>query len=172
MMARLQQYLSARAENVAAALLALLFLSFMLQIVSRYVVNHPIGWTLEACLIAWLWIVFWCSAFLLKDEDHVRFDMVYLAVGPRTRRVFAGIVAVVLIAAFAISLPATIDYIHFMKIQKSATLKIRLDLIFMVYAFFAVAVIGHYAQRLLLIVLGKPFDETEGDREAGHIPYE
>ncbi len=33
--------------------------TFILQIVTRYVINHPLGWTLEACLTLWLWLVFW-----------------------------------------------------------------------------------------------------------------
>ena len=50
------RWLHARAENVAVGLLAVMFLSFMLQIVSRYVFKSPIGWTLELCLTMWLWL--------------------------------------------------------------------------------------------------------------------
>ena len=140
-------WLHRRTENVAAALLAVMFLSFLLQIVSRYVFNHPLGWTLEVCLTMWLWIVFWGSAFNLRDVDHIRFDMLYLECGKRTRRVMALVSAVAIVAGIAAALPATLDYITFYKIKKSATLRVRLDVVFSIYAIFAVAIIVRYALR-------------------------
>lgn len=161
-MRRVARFLEARAENVAVALLTVMFLSFMLQIVSRYVFQSPIGWTLEVCLTTWLWLVFWASAFCLRDRDHVRFDMVYIAGGPAVRRVFALVSAVAIIAGLAAALPATIDYITFYKIKKSATLRIRLDVVFSIYAIFAVAVIARYALRIWQVARG---GEIDGDEE-------
>jgi len=46
-----------RAEEVAALLLGLIFVAFLLQIAFRYVLNFPIGWTPEVSVIAWLWLV-------------------------------------------------------------------------------------------------------------------
>lgn len=141
------KWLQARAENVAAGLLAVMFLSFMLQIVARYVFKHPLGWTIELCLTMWLWLVFWTSAFCLRDVDHIRFDMLYLECSTKVRRIFALVTAVALVAGFVAALPATLDYITFYKIKKSATLRIRLDVVFSVYAIFAVAIIARYALR-------------------------
>ena len=50
-------WLKARAEDVSAALIAAMFLTFMLQIVSRYIFNRPIEWTQEVTLTTWLWAV-------------------------------------------------------------------------------------------------------------------
>lgn len=161
-MRRVARFLQARAENVAVALLTVMFLSFMLQIVSRYVFQSPIGWTLEVCLTTWLWLVFWASAFCLRDRDHVRFDMFYIAGSPAVRRVFAIVSAVAIIAGIAAALPATIDYITFYKIKKSATLRIRLDVVFSVYAVFAVAIIARYTLRIWQIARG---DDIDGDAE-------
>ena len=49
----------------------------LLQVFTRYVVNRPFGWTSEACVIFYVWIVFWTRAFLLRERDHVTFTMVY-----------------------------------------------------------------------------------------------
>ena len=43
------------------------------------------------------------------------------------------------------SLPATVKYVAFMKVESSSYLKIRLDILYSVYVFFAVAVIVRYA---------------------------
>lgn len=157
------RWLRARAENVAAGLLALMFLSFVLQIVSRYVINAPLGWTLEACLTLWLWLVFWTAAFVLDDRDHVRFDLLQAAGSLRLRRILALVSAVAIVAGLAAALPATIDYITFYKIKRSATLRIRLDVVFSIYGIFAVAVIVAYALRAWRIVRGRDIDARPGE---------
>lgn len=156
-------WLQGRADNVAVALLAAMFVAFILQIFTRYVINYPLGWTLEVCLTTWLWLVFWSSAFVLTERDHVTFDLFYLTAGERTRRVFAIVSAAAILAGFLAALPATLDYITFYKIKKSATLRIRLDIVFSVYALFAFAVIVRSAFRLWFLARGgapEPRDEA------------
>jgi hypothetical protein len=48
------------------------------------------------------------------------------------------------VALYAVSLPATIDYVRFMKVERTAYLKIRFDLLFSIYVLFVVAVIARY----------------------------
>jgi TRAP-type C4-dicarboxylate transport system permease small subunit len=138
-------WLRRRAENVAVGMLAALFLTFLLQIFTRYVLNQPLGWTVEACLTLWLWVVFWSSAFVLEEREHVRFDMLREAAGPRARRAFALVSAVAIAGGLLAALPATVDWITFYKIKKSATLRIRLDVVFSIYGVFAAAVAARYA---------------------------
>ena len=160
-MLALFRWLHRRTENVAAALLAVMFLTFLLQIVSRYVFNNPLTWTLELCLTLWLWLVFWGAAFNLRDIDHIRFDMLYMECGKRTRRVFALVSAVAIMAGLLAALPATIDYITFYKIKKSATLRIRLDVVFSIYGIFVVAIVTRYAMRAWHLTRGGDPDNEE-----------
>ncbi|AEH87219.1 TRAP transporter small permease [Mesorhizobium opportunistum] len=157
------RWLQARADNVAVALLTAMFVAFILQIVTRYVINEPLGWTLEVCLTTWLWLVFWSSAFVLTERDHVTFDLFYLIASRRVQRVLALISAAAIVAGFLAALPATFDYITFYKIKKSATLRIRLDIVFSVYGLFAVAVIIRYGLRIWQLLRGaepEPHDEA------------
>lgn len=147
-------WLRRRAEDVAAGLLAVMFLTFLVQIFTRYVINYPLAWTLEVCLTAWLWLVFWGAAFILDDRDQVKFDLFYLAASRRTRRVLALVSALAIVGGFLAALPATYDYIAFYKIKKSATLRIRLDIVFSIYGVFAIAVIARYALRGWQLVRG------------------
>ena len=157
-------WLQARANDVAVGLLTVMFLTFILQIATRYVFNYPIGWTVELCLTLWLWVVFWGSAFILEEQDHVKFDILYLAGSPKVRRVFALVSAIAILAGLLAALPATIDYITFYKIKKSATLRIRLDYVFSVYGIFAVAIIVRYALRALHLARGGSLDLLEEPR--------
>ncbi len=155
------RWLRARADNVAVGLLTAMFVSFVIQIVSRYVFNHPLGWTLEACLTTWLWLVFWACAFVIDDRDHVKFDVLHLAGNPRVRRVFALVSALAILAGFVSALPATLDYITFYKIKSSATIGIRLDVVFSVYALFALATIVRYARRAWALFRGRPLESID-----------
>ena len=156
------KWLRARADDVATALLAAMFFAFLLQIVTRYVFNNPLGWTQEVCVTTWLWLVFWGSAFVLREQDQVRFDLLYNSVGLRTRRRLALVSALALAAGFGASFPATLDYITFYKIKSSPMIGIRLDVVFSVYAFFAVAVIVRSVLRVIQILRGRPLDDTTG----------
>ena len=60
---RLGTWLYARAENLLAAMLAVMFAVFILQIVFRYLLNLPIGWTHEISVVMWLWMVLFGTAF-------------------------------------------------------------------------------------------------------------
>ena len=134
-------WLHARAENLLAAMLAVMFTVFILQIVFRYILNLPIGWTHEISVIMWLWMVLFGTAFVVRDSEEIRFDILYAAVSDRTRRVLVITTAIALIFFFSISLPAVVDYISFMKVEKTAYLDIRFDWLYSIYAIFAVATI-------------------------------
>lgn len=160
-MPKLIAWLRNRADDVAVALLTAMFATFIIQILSRYLLNAPVGWSVEVCLTTWLWVVFWVGAFGLADRDHVKFDIFYLAAGQRVRRVLAIISALAIAGGLLASLPATYDYITFYKIKKSATLQIRLDYVFAIYGIFAVAVIGRYLWRIYTVLRGNSPDEVE-----------
>lgn len=129
------------AEIVAVGLLTALFAFFIVQIASRYVFNRPFGWTAEACLIAWLWLVFWGAGLIIPNREHVRFDSFTVRATPAGRRVMAIISCAFIVVTFVWSLPASIDYVQFMGIERSGTLRIPLSWIFSVFIIFAVGVI-------------------------------
>lgn len=134
-------WLQRRAENILAAMLALMFAVFILQIVFRYVLNFPIGWTHEISVMLWVWLVLFGTAFVVRDYEEIRFDLLYGTVGNRAFRVMVIVSALIVIALFSISLPAIIDYVTFMKVEKTAYLKIRFDYLYAIYPIFAVVVI-------------------------------
>ena len=140
-LAALGAWLHARAENVLAAMLGVMFSVFILQIVFRYVLNLPIGWTHEISVIMWLWMVLFGTAFVVRDSEEIRFDIIYASVSDRWRRALVVVTAIALIFFFSISLPAVVDYVTFMKVEKTAYLKIRFDWLYSIYAIFAVAAI-------------------------------
>lgn len=162
-------------EFIAAAMLAAMFMTFLIQIFSRYVLLQPFGWTLEFCLILWVWIVFFGCAFMVREKDHVTFDIFYLAAPRRVRQILALVAAAAIIIGMGWALLPTWDYINWMKIRKTTTVenpftgnKIPMRTIFSIYAIFMVALIARYAWRFVDVLRNGPPDE---DHEIpGHEP--
>ena len=148
------------ADYVAVGLLTAMFLSFLLQIFSRYVLVNPLGWTLEACLVTWLWLVFWSCAFIVRERDHVALNILYLAAPARGRRFLALLASAALVAAFLVSIPATVDFVTFMKIESTSLLRIRFDFLFTIYPIFLLAVVVQGITRIVRLLSPAWRDET------------
>jgi len=132
-----------------------MFLAFIAQIVFRYLLNLPTGWTSELTVICWLWLILWGSAFVVRERDEIRFDLVYGAVRPSVRRWMAGMGALALIVLYLWSLPAVWDYVTFMKVQRTAYLKIRYDHLYAIYIVFVIAIVGRYLWLLWAALRGR-----------------
>lgn len=151
------------AEGVLALLLATMFLAFLAQIVLRYFFNLPTGWTSEVTVVTWLWMVLWGAAFVLRDNEEIRLDLVYSA-APRPVRRFMGMaMAAALIALYGLSLPDTYKYVSFMQVERTSYLKIRVDHLYSIYVIFIVVVI----LRQLWILWRLLRDEAAVDEIAG-----
>ena len=155
-------WLRRRAENVAAAMLAVMFAAFIIQIVFRYFFNFPTGWTSELTVVLWLWMVLWGSAFVLKDREEIRFDLIYSAVPPRVRIAMALVSTLAILALYGASFPASWAYVTFMKVERSSYLKIRLDWLYSIYLVFLAAILARYLWLLWRLLRGR-------DPEAGDV---
>ena len=172
-MINLLKRLRSFANFITATMLAVLFFTFLLQIFSRYILKAPFGWTLELCLILWLWIVFFGCSFAVRDQDHVKFDIFYYATPKKVQLIFSIISAIGVIVIMGYSFLPTIDYIDWMKMRKTTTVKIfnnkiPLSYIFSVYGIFLLSVIIQYIWKLYnLMKSGLPdkdrFSELEGN---------
>src|SRR3954447_2362291 len=97
------RWLRRRAENVAVALLTVMFATFILQIFFRYVLNNPVGWSEEVIITTWLWTVLWGAAFILGESEEIRFDIIYSNTTERVRRVFTIITGIALVVLYGVS---------------------------------------------------------------------
>ena len=161
MMRAIGGWLRRRAENVAAAMLAVMFAAFVVQIAFRYFLNFPVGWTSELTVVMWLWLVLWGAAFVVKEREEIRFDLLSGAVGRRARIAMGLVAALALVVLYAASLPATYEYVTFMKVEKSSYLKIRLDWLYSIYLTFVVAVLVRYLWILSHLLRGEEPEEAD-----------
>lgn len=155
------------AELVAAIMFMIMFAAFLLQVFTRYILNDPVAWTQEFVLIAYIWIVFWCAAFLLREREHITFDMFFLALPLPGRRVLAIVLTALTGVAFVAALPATVDYVTFMKIEKSPVIGLRFDVLYSIFVVFVIAVAVGAVVRVWRLLSRSWQDElgTNGDFE-------
>ena len=133
------------ADAVPAILLAAMFACFIIQVFMRYVMDSPVGWTVEVCVIAWLWILLWGQSVSAEERDEIRFDILYGSVRPVVRRWFRMMFSVVLVGIYAWSLPALWDFVTFMKIQETSYLDIPFSWVYSVALIFSVVTILRYS---------------------------
>ncbi len=158
-----------RAENVLAAMLTVMFFAFLLQIFFRYVMNWPTGWTNELSAILWIWIVLWGAAFVLTEQEEMRFDLVYASTPPRVRSAMFLVFASALIVLYGMSLPAVVDYVTFMKVEKTAYMRLRFDWVFSIYIIFVVAVIVRYLWLCWQVLRGTAPDEFDPSKAGSGV---
>ncbi len=163
-MQKIGAWLQRRAENVAAGLLAVMFIAFIVQIVFRYFLNFPIGWTSELSVITWLWLVLWGAAFVVKESEEIRIDLIHGAVGPRARRAMGIVTGLSVVVLYAASLPASYKYVSFMKVEKTSYLKIPFDWLFSIYLLFLVAVIVRYLWILSQLLRGRDTETSDSGK--------
>jgi len=136
------------AEGMAAFLFAVMFIGFIIQIFSRYVLNMPVSWSLELCSIGYIWVVFWSCDVLVSERKQIVFDLLYNKFPPRARRVLAIVNTGTLGLIFLAAMPGVVDYILFLGRRTTLMLHIRMDLVYSCFVIFMLAVVIRAAIRI------------------------
>ena len=140
--------LSAWANAFGVFLFALLFLVFVVQVTARFAFNAPLAWTDEAAVILYLWAILWGAALVCKDRENVAFDLLYQKASPALQRAMAltGCALIGVLSAWA--LPASLDYIHFMRRESTPVMGLPFNWVFAPFALLLVALTVRYAWRI------------------------
>jgi len=129
------------ADLIGGTLFLTLFSVFVIQVTARFGFNRPMAWTDEAAVILYVWVILWSAAFVVPEREHVAFDLIWNSVNLRTRKVMrvAGNLLIGGVALYGI--PATWDYVHFMKRESSPVLGISFMLVFLPFVLLLVALV-------------------------------
>jgi TRAP-type C4-dicarboxylate transport system permease small subunit len=129
------------ADLIGGTLFLTLFIVFVIQVTARFGFNRPMAWTDEAAVILYVWVILWSAAFVVPEREHVAFDLIWNSVNLRTRKVMrvAGNLLIGGVALYGI--PATWDYVHFMKRESSPVLGISFMLVFLPFVMLLVALV-------------------------------
>ena len=136
------------ADLIGGTLFLTLFIVFVIQVTARFGFNRPMAWTDEAAVILYVWVILWSAAFVVPEKEHVAFDLIWNSVNLRTRKVMrvAGNLLIGGVALYGI--PATWDYVHFMKRESSPVLGISFMLVFLPFVLLLVALVLRSARAI------------------------
>ena len=108
-----------------------LFVVFILQIGARFLFNQPLPWTDELAVVLYIWTIFWACAFMVPAASHVSLDLL-MARLPDKPRLWLQTLGQVLLGALALqALPASWDYLLFMRREATAVLGLPLFWVFL-----------------------------------------
>ncbi len=161
----MRRWLKIGADAIGAGLFAAMLLVFLVQITARFVFNRPLPWTDELAVVLYVWVILWAAAFMVKTREHVMFDLLYHAVGPRTQRAMqiTGALLIGVLAAWA--LPGSWDYVRFMAREGTPVLGLPFSWVYLPFVALLVAIVLRSAWQLWSLLRGAPLEEaglTEG----------
>lgn len=79
---------------VVAAILGGLMLLICADVFLRYALNNPLGYTHEIAEIILLWTVSLGMAWLLREEGHIKVDILVIQLKPRVQSLINGVTSV------------------------------------------------------------------------------
>jgi TRAP-type C4-dicarboxylate transport system permease small subunit len=141
MLSRLLRVLAKTAEAASAAAFAGMFLLFLAGVFARYVLAKPLAWSDELIMVIFIWVVFLTEAFVITEQEQVRFDGIYDLLGERWRRAIQAAGALAIAGMFLIALPTVLDYVRFLWRERTNALQWRLDIVYFCFVIFWTAVI-------------------------------
>ncbi len=148
------------ANAIGGALFLALFVVFIIQITARFGFSKPLPWTDEAAVILYIWTILWAAAFVVPQREHVVFDLVWNAVGQRSRQTMQ-VLGNVLIGTLAlIAVPASWDYVHFMAREGTPVLGVPFMWVYLPFVLLLVALVVRSAWAIWNALHGKGL-ETE-----------
>jgi TRAP-type C4-dicarboxylate transport system permease small subunit len=144
-----QRFAESAAALVAALLLGALFVVILAGVVARYGFAHPLAWVDEIAVILFVWLVFWTGAMVVREREHVAFDLIYELLPPPWQRALgiAGALACALLLAFAV--PKVADYIAFLWRERTPVLQWRQDWIYACFILFIAVAALRFAARVI-----------------------
>jgi len=143
---------------IGAGVFAVLFLSLVVQVVRRFVFGSPAAWTEELATIAFVWVIFWGTAFTVPLAAHVAVDFVVSRFAPRVRRALYALGLAALGGCFLWALPGTADYLRFMLRERTPVLDWPYGVVYSVFIAAAVMVV----LRCLAAIVRPPSSDPSG----------
>lgn len=156
----MRKWLQRGADGIGAGLFTALFLVFIVQITARFGFNRPLPWTDELAVVLYVWVILWSAAFVVREREHVMFDLVWNSAGRRARQVMriAGNLMIGGLAAWA--LPASWDYVSFMAREGTPVLGISFRWVFMPFIFLLAALALRSAWAIVRALRGLDLEDA------------
>ncbi len=149
------------------AVFVLMFIAFLINIFTRYVLRNPQNWTFEFSVISFMIVGLLGACIAYRLEDHVVFDLVYARCSPRNQGLMRIISYAVVIVFLTIALPPVILSL-WRNPAVTPIIKIPDRYLFSVIPMMMISVVARSAYRMVLDLkafLNKTYVQTYGTEE-------
>lgn len=131
----------------------ILFVSFVWAVVCRYVLSRPCSWATDIELGCYIWTVLFAASYVMRQDGHVRFTIVYDLLGPKLQTAMRIISNLMIIIPFSLLVKPAYTYISTIR-TISPALQISMKYTYMPMIWFIVSVIVYAFRDLLVDVVG------------------
>lgn len=118
---------------IPVASFVIMFVVFIAQIFSRYILRAPLSWAYEVTVSCYLWLVVLGACYAQRNRSHVTFTLLTDKLPMRVQAAFIGLGSLLIAFAFIWSFVPSIDFVAFMKAQKTSVLRIGLNIVYAPY---------------------------------------
>ena len=129
-----------------------LFIAFILQIFSRYVLRAPMVWPYEVAQISYVVAIMLGTCYAERAQENICFSILYDAMPPVVRKIFDIIADLMIVAVLGYSLYSLIDFYAFFMTRYSVVLKVPLGIVYFPYVPFVLITICRFARRLIHVL--------------------
>jgi len=105
------------------------------------VFGAPAAWTEELATIAFVWVIFWGTAFSVPLAAHVAVDFIVPLFAPSVRRALYALALAALGFCFLWALPGIADYLRFMLRERTPVLELPFGIVYGVFLAAALMVV-------------------------------
>lgn len=127
----------------------LLFVAFILQIISRYIFNNPLVWPYELAQISYVWVITLGCCYAQRTDDNIVFSVVYELAGEKIRRLFRFLQDILIVGLLAYLLWPALEFYKFYFTRYSTVFKVPLGFVYLGFLVFQIITIIRYLTDLV-----------------------
>ena len=113
-----------------------MFVMFIVQVFFRYVIRHPLTWSMEIIVIGFIWTVEFGACYTMRNRAHVKFTMIYDRLKPKSAAVTRMVGNLIIFLTFLCLIPSSWAQGQYESFQKTAALRIPYTFMFLPFVFF------------------------------------
>ena len=122
----------------------LLFVAFILQIISRYIFNNPLVWPYELAQISYIWIITLGCCYAQRTDDNIVFSVIYELVGEKARRLLRLLEDILIVGLLVYLVLPALEFYRFYFTRYSTVFKVPLGFVYLGFFLFQIITIVRY----------------------------
>jgi len=121
---------------IPGAAFIIMFVTIIIAVFFRYVLRHPLTWSMEVSVIGFVWTVIFGACYTMRRRSHIKFTLIYDKLKPKPAAVFRMLGNLIIAVTFISLIFASWKYSFFVGFQKTAVFRIPFTYIFLPFVYF------------------------------------